>query len=321
MISSHLTEILGIDHPLLLAPMAGVAGSSLAEAVSSAGGFGIVGGGYGDRPWLQNQLEGVNCSSIGIGFITWRLQQQPDLLDVALDFGAKAIFLSFGELTRFAPVIVASKSLFIVQVQSLEDAKNAAELGADIIVAQGTEAGGHGGSRATFPLVPAVVDALDPLPVVAAGGIADGRGLAAALMLGAAGVVMGTRFYCTQESLAPEQAKQRALKARGDDTVRSSVFDVLREYDWPAPYNLRTLRNRMTDQYADKLDDLYGDKQTQILRLESATAARDYELAAIIAGEALDLVNDVPPAAEIVRRVVADALAALRQPTNFRVNI
>jgi nitronate monooxygenase len=260
-----------------------------------------------------------SASSSGIGFITWRLEQQPDLLELVLDHTPKAIFLSFGDLRRFAPVIAASSSLFIAQVQSLDEAKSAADLGADIIVAQGSEAGGHGGSRATFPLVPAVVDAVGTIPVVAAGGIADGRRLAAALMLGASGVVMGTRFYCSRESLAPDDAKARALTASVDHTIRSSVFDVLHEYDWPSPYRLRTLNNRMTDKYANDLEGLRSDKRTQIARFEQGLASGDYDIAPIIVGEAVDLINDLPSAAAIVAQTVLEATARLCDPVNFKV--
>jgi nitronate monooxygenase len=320
MIRSALTELLGIEHPILSAPMAGVAGAALASAVTRAGAFGLLGGGYGDRGWLEEQLREVDCSSIGVGFITWRLEQQSDLLEVVLDHSPKAIFLSFGDTRTFARRITASGSLFIAQVQSLRDARAAADLGADIIVAQGTEAGGHGGARATLPLVPAVVDAVAPVPVVAAGGIADGRGLAAALMLGATGAVMGTRFYCSQESLAPAAAKSCALRAGGDDTTQSSVFDILRGYDWPGPYKLRTLGNRMTDSFQHNLDALRADKPAQIARFEEALAAGNYDLAPVIVGEVLDLVDDAPSATDIVQQTVVEAAAVLRRAANFELS-
>ncbi|MFT4562026.1 MAG: nitronate monooxygenase [Gammaproteobacteria bacterium] len=299
--------------------MAGVAGAGLAHAVSGAGGFGIVGGGYGDRQWLEDQLSGSDCSSIGVGFITWRLAEQPELLALALDYAPRAILLSFGDLRRFAPIINASNSLFIAQVQSLEDAKIAVDLGADMLVAQGTEAGGHGGHRATMPLVPAVVDAVGPIPVIAAGGIADGRGLAAALMLGAGGVLMGTRFYCCEESLAADEAKNRAIATGGDETIRSRVFDVLRGYSWPSPYTLRTIRNKMTEQFADRLEQLRDDKRAQTARFADGVARANYDVAAIIAGEALDLVNDLPHAGDIVQEVSAQAIACLQNSVHFSI--
>jgi nitronate monooxygenase len=319
MISSRITELLEIEHPILSAPMAGVAGGGMAAAVSRAGGFGLLGGGYGERDWMDYELSQVDCSSIGIGFITWRLAQQPELLELALDHAPKAIFLSFGDIQGFASRIKRSKSLLIAQVQSLNDAQAAAAFGADIVVAQGTEAGGHGATRATLPLVPAVVDAIDPVPVVAAGGIADGRGLAAALMLGAAGVLMGTRFYCSRESLAPTAAVARALSASGDDTTRTSVFDVLREYDWPPPYNLRTLSNHLTARYGVDMETLQTDKLTQISGYNEAVANADYDKAAVIVGEALDLIDDVPAAADIIQKTIDEACATLQYAPNFEL--
>jgi nitronate monooxygenase len=319
MINTALTELLGIEHPLLAAPMAGVAGGALAAAVSGAGGFGLIGGGYGDRNWLAEQTATLDCSRLGIGFITWRLAEEPALLDVALAAKPRAILLSFGDVQPFAAKIRASDALFIAQVQTLGAACAARDAGADIIVAQGTEAGGHGGARATLPLVPAVVDAVAPLPVVAAGGIADGRGLAAALMLGASGVMMGTRFYCSAESLAPAAAKARAVAGSGDHTIRTSVFDVLREYDWPAAYNLRTLANTMTARFGTRLDELHADAAAQAAKFNAAVANGDYDIAAVIAGEALDLVGDVPGAAEIVRQIIREATACLANPTHFTV--
>jgi nitronate monooxygenase len=198
-----LTALLGIRHPVLLAPMDVVSGARLTEAVSNAGGFGVLGGGYGERAWLEREVAKLKLASapFGIGFITWSLAKQPELLDVALNAQPRGIMLSFGDPTPFAPRIKTSGALLICQVQSEDMAEQALEAGADILIAQGTEAGGHGASRTTIDIVPSIVDlAAGRVPVVAAGGIADGRGLAAMMMLGAAGVLMGTRFYASQEA-------------------------------------------------------------------------------------------------------------------------
>jgi len=319
MIRTPFTELLGIDHPVVSAPMAGVAGAALAKAVSAAGGFGFIGGGYGDPDWLEAELAMLDPATIGVGFITWRLAEQPALLDRVLEHRPKAIFLSFGDVQAFAPRIKASDAVLFAQTQSLADARAAAACGADVIVAQGTEAGGHGASRATLPLVPAVVDAVAPVPVLAAGGIADGRGLAAALMLGAAGVVMGTRFYCTRESLAHERAKSRAIEADGDTTVRGSVFDVLRGYDWPRPYTLRTLANRTTARFSDELDGLRAEPMAERARFEQAIRDTDYDVAAVIVGEAIDLVTDIPSAADVVAETVKDAAASIKHTAESAV--
>ena len=159
-ISTPLTARLGIRHPILLAPMDVIAGARLTSAVSAAGGFGILGGGYGDRAWLEQETAKLaNVSDpFGIGFITWSLARQPELLDIALAARPRAIMLSFGDPTPFAPRIKSSGALLICQVQTEDMARQALDAGADILIAQGTEAGGHGASRTTLDIVPAIVD-------------------------------------------------------------------------------------------------------------------------------------------------------------------
>jgi nitronate monooxygenase len=175
-------------------------------------------------------------------------------------------------------------------------------------VAQGTEAGGHGGKRATLPLVPEVVDAVAPVPVVAAGGIGDGRGLAAALMLGAAGVMVGTRFYATAEALGHANAKKRLVAETGDHTYRGSVADAARGIDWPEDYTIRTLTNRMTDKWGGREDALRQADRKVHAGYFDAVSRGDFDLALVIAGEAAGVVADVPPAGVVVERLVSDAI-------------
>ncbi|MBJ7404396.1 MAG: nitronate monooxygenase, partial [Bradyrhizobium sp.] len=243
-IATPLTTLLGIAHPILLAPMDIIAGSRLVMAVSRAGGFGILGGGYGERTWLEQEtakLAGLSAP-FGIGFITWSLARRPELLDIALAARPSAIMLSFGDPAPFAAQIKAAGARLICQVQDEAMARQALEAGADILIAQGTEAGGHGASRTTVDLVPAIVDlAAGRVPVVAAGGIADGRGLAAMMMLGATGVLLGTRFYASQEADGAEEAKRRICAASSGSSVRGIVFDLSRNNVWPAPFTGRCL--------------------------------------------------------------------------------
>ena len=243
-ITTSLTALLEIQHPILLAPMDVISGARLTAAVSAAGGFGILGGGYGDRAWLVQEttkLKQRASAPFGVGFITWSLAKQPELLDIALDAKPRAIMLSFGDPRPFAPRIKAAGARLICQVQTEDMARLALEVGADILVAQGSEAGGHGASRTTIDIVPAIVDlAAGRVPVAAAGGIGDGRGLAAMMMLGAAGVLLGTRFYASQEGDGAEEAKQRICAATSGSTVRGIIFDLSRNNVWPAPFNGRS---------------------------------------------------------------------------------
>jgi nitronate monooxygenase len=308
---NRVTDLLGITHPILLAPMDVVASGKLASAVSTAGGLGLIGGDYGDADWLRSELDAAGNARVGCGFITWSLAKQPELLALALDRRPAAIMLSFGDVAPFAPPIRESGSKLICQVQSLAQAKDAAACGADVIVAQGTEAGGHGASRGTVTLVPEIVDAFPDIPVVAAGGIADGRGLAAALMLGAEGVMMGTRFYACQEAAAHPQAKRRILEGTSDETLRSIIFDISRRNVWPAPYTGRVMRNAHAARWLGREEELKQHIDEEAARYAAARNAGDFDTAAAIAGEAIGLIHDLPSAAQIVERVVAEAAALL----------
>jgi len=308
-----LTELLGIEHPILSAPMAGVAGGALAGAVSQAGGLGLVGGGYIDPDWIEREWTALGNARAGIGFITWRLDGAPGVLDAALARRPAAVMLSFGDPAPYLPQVRAAGAVAICQVQTVADARLAAAAGAQVIVAQGADAGGHGAARGTFALVPAVVDAVAPLPVLAAGGVGDGRGLAAALTMGAAGVLVGSRFYASREAQARPEAKDRAAAASGDNTVQSSVFDRVRGFDWPAPFRLRTLRNRFTERWHGRDAELADGIDAVREDYARAAEAGDFDEAAVVVGEAADLIRDVPAAGDLVRRMVAEAEDALRR--------
>lgn len=308
-IVTPLTELLGIRHPILSAPMDTIAGSRLTRAVSEAGGFGILGGGYGDRARLQAEAaELKGFAPFGIGFITWSLAKQPELLDIALDARPQAIMLSFGDPTPFAPQIKASGARLICQVQSEDMAKQALDAGAEILIAQGTEAGGHGASRTTVDIVPAIADlAAGRVPVVAAGGIADGRGLAAMMMLGASGVLVGTRFYASVEANGAVAAKERIRAADANDTVRGVIPDWSRKLFWPAPFTARTLVNGHIKSWTGREIELMQRADEVAEEYAAAKMAGNFEIAAVFAGEAVGLIHDIPPAAEIVERIATEA--------------
>jgi nitronate monooxygenase len=315
-ISTKLTVRLGIEHPVMLAPMGFVSGGELAAAVSAAGGFGIIGGGYGDADWLKREFSNVGNRPIGCGFITWSLTERAALLDIALSHQPAAIMLSFGDAAPFLPRIKRAGVLAICQVQTLAQARAVLAEGVDIIVAQGAEAGRHIGSRSTLPLVPAVADMVASssrsVLVVAAGGITDGRGLAAALMLGADGVLMGTRFSVASESLASMGAKARVVAASGDDTLRTSVFDIVRGYTWPTEYTGRAVSNRFSGVWHGREDSLAVD-EAQRARYADAAARGDADIAVVFAGEGIDLIHAVEPAAQILDCVIREAEVALGQ--------
>ncbi|MDF1684922.1 MAG: nitronate monooxygenase [Legionellaceae bacterium] len=301
--NSDILKLLDIQYPIISAPMGNIAGGRLATAVSQAGGLGLIGGGYCDTDWIAQQLDIAGNQRFGIGFISWRLKDNVAVLDRALERNPQAIMLSFGDIAPFVQTIKSKGIPLICQVQSVEQAMDCKNNGADIIVAQGTEAGGHAAEQSTLPLVPAIIDAVGPTPVIAAGGICDARGVNAARALGAQGVLMGTRFMASHESLASEKAKKLMLSAKACDTMRTRVFDYARGYDWPEPYTARVLQNLFTQTWHGQtgLKSLINAEQ-QALYLD-ACARSDFDIAGLFVGEGVDLIHEILPASTIVEQL------------------
>lgn len=320
-LNNGLTELLGVEHPILLAAMDLVADARLTRAVSETGAFGFLGGGYGDPKWLEREIGLLQSQRLerpfGVGFITWSLAKRPDLLDVTLAARPRAVWFSFGDAAPFIARVKGAGALAVCQVQNVAMAKEAVSKGADIIVAQGGEAGGHGIPQSSLTLVPAVVDAVgDRVPVVLAGGAADGRALAAALMLGAQGIVMGTRFYASQEAASRNAAKRHILAADGTETLRSIVFDVSRQNVWPHPFTGRCLANAHTERWLGREQELM--RRADVLAdFATARESGDFDMAPVIAGEAVGLIHDIPTAKEIVLRTAAEAERLLLSAASF----
>ena len=303
------TELFAVRHPIALAPLGGTAGGALAAAVCNGGGLGLLGGGSGDRAWLDRELPILaerTSQPWGVGFQSWAVDV--GTVEHALAHGPRAVMLSFGDPTPFVPSIRRAGVALILQVTDLAEATQAAALGADVIVAQGTEAGGHGArrGRSTLPFVPVVVDLAAPTPVLAAGGIADGRGVAAALALGAAGALIGTRFQATAESLADPAIKKAIVDGRGADTERSIVLDIARGSRWPARYPGRTLSHPFLDEWRDREAELAADPAGR-QAYQDGVARGDLPPLPVWAGECADLITDLPPAADLVAGLAGQA--------------
>lgn len=313
---TRLTDAFDLTHPILSAPMAFAAGGALAAAVSHAGGLGLIGGGYGDAGWLEEELAAAGNARVGCGFITWKMAEHPQVLDQVLAHAPAALCLSFGDPAPFATRIHDADVPLICQVQTLRDAQRAADCGARAIVAQGSEAGGHGERRGTITLVPEVADWLaghaPEVLLLAAGGIADGRGLAAALMLGADGVLMGSRLWASAEARVSDAMAGAALAANGDATIRSTVMDAARDLRWPDRYTARVLRNPVTDRWHDAPDALRADAAARADWAEG-WAAGDPARANTFVGEATGLIHDRPPVADLLDRIVTEAETLLRR--------
>jgi nitronate monooxygenase len=310
-LSTRLTDALGIRNPIISAPMAFAAGGALAAAVSRAGGLGLIGGGYGDGAWIDEQFEAAAGERVGIGFITWSAAQKPSVVADALRRRPAAVMLSFGDPTVFAADVHAAGAILICQCQNLDHVRAALDAGADVVVAQGSEAGGHGADRGTFTLVPEVADMLarqspDTL-LVAAGGVADGRGLAAALALGADGVLVGTRLCASQESLVKPRHKQAIVRSDGDATLRTHLPDIVRELPWPREFTARIQRNAFVNRWQGKEAELAQRVPVEGPRYLQAFADGDPDNTAVWFGEAAGMIDGIEPAAAIIDRMVAEA--------------
>ncbi|GAB2755648.1 nitronate monooxygenase family protein [Salinifilum aidingensis] len=315
-LTSSFTGMFDLEHPLALAPMDVVAGGHLAGEVSRAGGLGLIGGGYGEEQWLRREFARAEGARVGCGFITWSLAERPALLDVALEHEPVAVMLSFGDPAPFVDRIRDAGARVLCQVHTLAQAREALAAGADVVVAQGSEAGGHGrAERTAFTLVPEVADLIAEeapgTPLLAAGGVVDGRAVAAALVLGADGVLVGTRLLATAEALLPAGAQRRVLGSSGDDTVRTGVYDVVRRLSWPREYTSRVLRNGFVERWHGREDELAADLPRVVEQYRAAVDGDDPDEVGIIAGEAIGRVDRVRPAAEVVRALGEQAVRRL----------
>jgi nitronate monooxygenase len=307
------TELFSLQHPIALAPMGGSAGGVLTAAVSNAGGLGLLGGGGGNRAWLDRELPIVAAGTDkpwGVGFQSWAADV--GVVEMALAYRPAAVMLSFGDPRPFIERIRGAGAALIIQVTDLDEARQALDAGADVIVAQGTEAGGHGGrrGRSTLSFVPVIADLAAPTPVLAAGGIADGRGLAAGLVLGAAGALIGTRFQVTPEALVDPAITKAIIEGSGEDTERSTVLDIARGAPWPSKYPGRTLPHPFLDQWRGREDALAADPDARRAYRE-AVARGELPPEPVWASEAIDLITDLRSAADLVGSLVEQAEQAL----------
>ena len=314
MLHTRICELLEIEHPIISAPMAGAATAELAAAVSEAGGFGLIGAGTNSPDWLREQIRAVRERTnrpFGVGFIS-SASGLEERIQIALEERVTAVSHSFTDPTPYVPAAHEAGVKVLAQVQKVSHAKKAALAGVDAIAAQGTEAGGHTGHNGTLPMVPAVIDIAGDIPVIAAGGIADGRGLAAVLMLGAEGAFVGTRFVASNESSRQDWEKGLLVEAGADDTVLTKVYDFIRGSEFPADVGHRVLRNKFTAEWNGREAEALDRAEELLAQTGAAAQARDASVAQVNGGTAVGLISSVEPAGEILRRIVAEAEAILR---------
>jgi NAD(P)H-dependent flavin oxidoreductase YrpB (nitropropane dioxygenase family) len=323
MISTHLTRMLGIRHPVVQAGMGGVARADLVAAVSNAGGLGMLGMIRMAPDFIREQIRrtrmltdrpfGVNLVPPVAPHSGFKAQ-----LQVCLEETVPVVSLFWCDPAPFMERCRAAGVVVMLQIGSVEEARRAAANGVDVIVAQGVEAGGHvRGQVGLLSLLPSVVEGVSPVPVIAAGGIVDGRGLAAALTLGAEGVWVGTRFVASEEAEAHPDYKKRLLGASEADAVFTEIFHV----GWPPGSPHRVLRNLLTDGGSPPPGPVarmrFGSQTLEVPPFGSATPTVHTEgrteLMANYAGQGVGLIHSILPAAEIVERMVSEAEVIMRR--------
>jgi NAD(P)H-dependent flavin oxidoreductase YrpB (nitropropane dioxygenase family) len=316
-IRTPLCDLLGIEVPIGNAGMAGGhATSPLAAAVANAGGLGGLGGIYREGPaMLRDEIRktrALTSNPFSVNVWCFLLDQAPQFLDVAIEERVPSVTLSFGTPGKHAARAKESGLTVLHQVQTIAGAKAAVAEGVDVIIAQGGEAGGHTGTVATMALVPQAVDVAGGIPVIAAGGIADGRGLVAALALGAQGVIMGTRFVASAEGTSPagQGHKDQIVAATADDTVFTDVFDIIDGMKWPSGISGRSINTPFSQEWHGREAELA--QQRDAIRAESPVPNQAPERAwSAYAGQSAGLVRDVKPAAQIVSEIMREAEAVL----------
>ncbi|MBI5115219.1 nitronate monooxygenase [Candidatus Poribacteria bacterium] len=313
MIRTKICEMLGIEHPVLLAGMGGVSFSALTAAVSKAGGMGVIGAASMEPDYLRQEIKTIK-SITDKPFGVDLLMPLPDMIEAQMEviYDEKIpVFVSgLGIPSEFIKEGHKRGMKMLCMIGKVAHALRAKEAGADVVVAQGTEAGGHTGKIGTLALVPQVVDATG-LPVIAAGGIGDGRGLAAALSLGACGVIMGTRFIATPEARATDTYRNALLKARDEDTFVTRCY---------TGKTLRAISNEYILDWETRPQDLKKFPQQIMVSMEAGVVSfvtdgeiHDATRQCMPAGQVTGMIHEIKPAAQIVKETVAEAERILKQ--------
>jgi NAD(P)H-dependent flavin oxidoreductase YrpB (nitropropane dioxygenase family) len=311
MIRTPVCDLLGIEHPVALGGMGSVFAPDLVVAVSNAGGLGALGCHYLTPDQVRNATAAIRDKTnkpFGLNFLLFDMRE--DSFAAALALRPSVIAMAWARPEQDLKPLIArahdAGAKITFMVGGVPEARRAAEAGADVIVAQGTEGGGHVSWQASLPLIPMVVDAVAPRPVLAAGGIADGRGLAAALALGADGVLLGTRFLATKESPLHANFKRAIVDCDGHDTVLSEIPDVAAGVVWPGAMS-RSRRNRFIERWAGREWALRQNQAEARARVQDARKNGDCDEAPLSMGQDAGLIHDIPPAAELVTRIAREA--------------
>ena len=316
MIHTRICDLLGVPHPIVLGGMGTATTAPLVAAVSNAGGFGTLGTSAFNAATLETEIAAIHERTdkpFGVNHLLFQIRQ--DMFAVTLRARPAVVAFAWArkdqDLGDYFQRAHDAGGKVMHMAGEVAEALRAAEAGADIIVAQGTEAGGHVGWMASLPLVPMVVKAVAPLPVLSAGGIADGRGLAAALSLGAEGVLLGTRFMATPEAPIHANFKQAIVKSDGHDTMLTEIPDLVTQRVWPGAWS-RTQRNRFIERWAGREWAIRQNASAIAQQVAAARAAGDIHEASLSFGQDAGLIDSIKHVKEVVQDIVTEAEEILR---------
>ena len=317
MIKTRFTEMLGLSFPVMSAPMSNHSGGQLAAAMSLAGGLGAFGGtnGLGDQ-WMREQIAFVRSRTdrpFGVGFITHLIESDPANLEIVLEEGVPVVIFSFSDPGPWLQMAKDAGAITICQVQSMELALLAADAGADVLLAQGNEAGGHTGQMNLLPLLVGLVERFPHLPVLAAGGITSGRALAGVLASGAQGASLGTALLATPEAVeVPQEFKEKILQSDGGDTVFTRLYDLLGPTPWPEGIAGRVYRNRLVREWDGNDAGILAHREELASDVAAARARHDPEVSSVYMGQGVGRVNTIRPAATVMESICEEAETILR---------
>jgi NAD(P)H-dependent flavin oxidoreductase YrpB (nitropropane dioxygenase family) len=311
MLHTPICDLLGIRHPVVLGGMGTATTPQLVAAVSDAGGLGILSASH-QAPDQQRAdvaaIRALTDAPFGLNHLLFQVDESR--LAMTIESRPRVLSTAWAwpdqDLRRFADLAHGAGALFMHMASTVEEALRAADAGANVIVAQGTEGGGHVGQMGTMPLVRMVVRAVSPLPVLAAGGIADGAGLVGALGLGADGVLLGTRFLATPESPIPGAHKQAIVDHDGHDTFLTEIPDLIAGRVWPGAMT-RTPRNRLMERWVGREWEVRQHRAAIAAGMAEARARGDIEEFHLAMGQTAGLIDDIVPAATLVERIVGEA--------------
>ena len=317
MLHTRFTDLLNITLPVMSAPMSNHSGGRLAAAVSQAGGLGTFGGSNDFGPdWMREQIAYIRAQTdrpFGIGFITQLIEDRPENFEIALEEKVPVIVFSFSDPQPWLGRAKDAGAVTVCQVQSWAGAQAAVDAGAEMLLAQGNEAGGHTGGMNLLPLLTGLVERFPHLPVLAAGGIAAGRALAAVLAAGAEGASLGTALLATPEAVeVPQAFKERILLSDGEDTTFTRLYDLLGSRPWPEGIAGRVYRNRLVREWDGRDEEILRQREELASDVAAARVRHDPEIASVYMGQGAGQVNAIRPAAQVVEEICGEAEGILR---------